>query len=67
VEKGPIGLGKRPQHDHRRSNYMLPSNTRFYEKSLKLWRGSNRISAQRHDEPARRPPFSIPTPNRISP
>ena len=40
VEKGPIGLGNGGRNTTIvRSNYMLPSNTRFYEKSLKLWEG----------------------------
>ena len=40
VEKGPIGLGNAGRNTTIvRSNYMLPSNTRFYEKSLQLWEG----------------------------
>ena len=40
VEKGPIGLGNGGRNTTIvRSNYMLPSNTRFYEKSLQLWEG----------------------------
>ncbi len=40
VEKGPIGLGNSGRNTTIvRSNYMLPSNTRFYEKSLQLWEG----------------------------
>ena len=38
IEKGPIGLGNGGRNTTIiRSNYMLPSNTRFYEKSLQLW------------------------------
>ena len=37
VEKGPIGLGNGGRNTTIvRSNYMLPSNTRFYEKSLSM-------------------------------
>ena len=40
VEKGPIGLGNGGRNTTIvRSNYLLPSNTRFYEKSLQLWEG----------------------------
>ena len=40
VEKGPIGLGNAGRNTTIvRSNYGLPSNTRFYEWSLKLWEG----------------------------
>ena len=40
LEKGPIGLGNAGRNTTIvRSNYMLPSNTRFYEKSLQLWEG----------------------------
>lgn len=40
IEKGPIGLGNGGRNTTIvRSNYMLPSNTRFYEKSLQLWEG----------------------------
>jgi methylglutamate dehydrogenase subunit A len=40
VEKGPIGLGNGGRNTTIvRSNYGLPSNTRFYEWSLKLWEG----------------------------
>jgi len=40
VEKGPIGLGNGGRNTTIvRSNYALPSNTRFYEHSLKLWEG----------------------------
>ena len=43
VEKGPIGLGNGGRNTTIvRSNYMLPSNTRFYEKSLQLWEGLER-------------------------
>src|SRR6266702_4782376 len=38
IEKGPIGLGNAGRNTTIvRSNYYLPSNTRFYEWSLKLW------------------------------
>jgi sarcosine oxidase subunit beta len=40
VEKGSIGLGNAGRNTTIvRSNKMLPSNTRFYEKSLQLWEG----------------------------
>lgn len=40
LEKGPIGLGNGGRNTTIvRSNYGLPSNTRFYEWSLKLWEG----------------------------
>lgn len=40
IEKGPIGLGNGGRNTTIvRSNYGLPSNTRFYEHSLKLWEG----------------------------
>ena len=40
VERGPIGLGNSGRNTTIvRSNYGLPSNTRFYEWSLKLWEG----------------------------
>ncbi len=40
IEKGPIGLGNAGRNTTIvRSNYGLPSNTRFYEWSLKLWEG----------------------------
>ncbi|KRR02276.1 sarcosine oxidase subunit beta [Bradyrhizobium jicamae] len=40
VQKGPIGLGNGGRNTTIvRSNYLLPSNTRFYEYSLKLWEG----------------------------
>jgi len=40
LEKGPIGLGNAGRNTTIvRSNYGLPSNTRFYEHSLKLWEG----------------------------
>ncbi|MDH2356501.1 sarcosine oxidase subunit beta family protein [Bradyrhizobium sp. SSUT112] len=43
VEKGAIGLGNAGRNTTIvRSNYLLPSNTRFYECSLKLWEGLER-------------------------
>ncbi|RZN06379.1 sarcosine oxidase subunit beta [Bradyrhizobium genosp. SA-3] len=43
VEKGPIGLGNGGRNTCIvRSNYLLPSNTSFYECSLKLWEGLER-------------------------
>ena len=43
IEKGHIGLGNGGRNTTIvRSNYMLPSNTRFYEKSLQLWEGLER-------------------------
>ncbi|OHV89810.1 sarcosine oxidase subunit beta [Mesorhizobium sp. ORS 3428] len=40
IEKGPIGLGNAGRNTTIvRSTYLLPSNTRFYEHSLKLWEG----------------------------
>jgi len=40
VEKGPIGLGNTGRNTTIvRSNYLLPENNNFYEKSLKLWEG----------------------------
>ncbi|WP_036051504.1 sarcosine oxidase subunit beta family protein [Bradyrhizobium sp. Tv2a-2] len=43
VEKGPIGLGNSGRNTTIvRSNYLLPSNIRFYEYSLRLWEGLER-------------------------
>ncbi|MGQ0674663.1 MAG: sarcosine oxidase subunit beta family protein [Rhodospirillales bacterium] len=40
LERGPIGLGNTGRNTTIvRSNYLLPQNNRFYEKSLKLWEG----------------------------
>jgi methylglutamate dehydrogenase subunit A len=40
LEKGPIGLGNVGRNTTIvRSNYLLPENNRFYEKSLQLWEG----------------------------
>lgn len=43
VEKALVGLGNAGRNTTIvRSNYLLPSNTRFYECSLKLWEGLER-------------------------
>ncbi len=40
IEKGPIGMGNVGRNTTIiRSNYLLPENNRFYEKSMKLWEG----------------------------
>ncbi len=40
LEKGPIGLGNTGRNTTIiRSNYLLPENHNFYEKSLQLWEG----------------------------
>jgi heterotetrameric sarcosine oxidase beta subunit len=43
VEKGWIGSGNAGRNTTIvRSNYLLPGNSRFYEKSMQLWRGLSR-------------------------
>ncbi|HRD75474.1 MAG TPA: sarcosine oxidase subunit beta family protein [Hyphomicrobiaceae bacterium] len=40
IERGPIGLGNAGRNTTIvRSNYLLPENSRFYEKSMQLWEG----------------------------